>query len=132
MKLLSDLFYDPSVGYTWVQGLFKAAKKKKKSIKLDDVRKWLRKQNTYTLHKPIRRKFRRRQTVVGGIDYQWQGDLADVSSMSKYNDGYRYLFCLIDVFSDCMGCSYHRQVGQNFSESHERGSERPFPEILTD
>ena len=99
MKLLSDLFYDPSVGYTGVQALYKAAKKKKKSIKLDDVRKWLRKQNTYTLHKPIRRKFRRLQTVVGGIDYQWQGDLADVSSMSKYNDGYRYLFCLIDVFS---------------------------------
>ena len=99
MKLISDLFYDPSVGYTGVQALYKTAKKKKKSIKLDDVRKWLRKQNTYTLHKPIRRKFRRRQTVVGGIDYQWQGDLADVSSMSKYNDGYRYLFCLIDVFS---------------------------------
>ena len=29
-----------------------------------------------------------------------------------------------------MGCSYRQQVGQNFSESHERGSERPFPEIL--
>ena len=99
MKLLSDLFNDPSVGYTGVQALNKAAKKKQKRIKLDDVRKWLRKQNTYTLHKPIRRKFRRRQTVVGGIDYQRQGDLTDVSSMSKYNDGYRYLFCLIDVFS---------------------------------
>ena len=99
MKLLSNLFHDPSVGYTGVQALYKAAKKKKKSITLIDVRKWLRKQNTYTLHKPIRCKFRRRQTVVGGIDYQWQRDLADVSSMSKYQDGYRYLFCLIDVFS---------------------------------
>ena len=99
MKLLSDIFYDPNVGYTRIQALYKAAKNKNKSIKLDDVRKLLRKQNIYTLHKPIRRKFRCRQTVVGGIDYQWQVDLADVSSMSKYNDGYRYLFCLIDVFS---------------------------------
>ena len=57
MKFLSDLFYDPIVGYTGVQALYKAAKKKKKSIKLDDMRKRLRKQNTYTLHKPIRRKF---------------------------------------------------------------------------
>ena len=51
------------------------------------------------LHKPIRHKFRRRQTVVGGIDYQWQGDLADVSSMSKYKNKHCYLLCLIDVFS---------------------------------
>ena len=63
------------------------------------MKQWLSKQNTYTLHKPIRRKFTRRRTIVAGIDYQWQGDLADVSSMSKYNDQRRYLFCLIDVFS---------------------------------
>ena len=103
MKFLSDLFYDPSVGYTGVQALYKVAKKKKKSIKLDDVRKWLRKQNTYTLHKHIRCKFQRRQTVVSGIDYQWQGDLADVSSMSKYNDGYRFIFVLSTCFPNMHG-----------------------------
>lgn len=100
-KLLSKLYYNPKspVGYTGLQALYKAAKKISKKIKLDDVKNWLRKQQTYTLHKPIRRKFVRRKTVVAGIDYQWQGDLADVSSLVKYNDKYRYLFCLIDVFS---------------------------------
>lgn len=100
-KLLSKLYYNPKspVGYTGLQALYKAAKKISKKIKLDDVKNWLRKQQTYTLHKPIRRKFVRRKTVVAGIDYQWQGDLADVSSLAKYNDKYRYLFCLIDVFS---------------------------------
>ena len=100
-KLLSKLYYDPKspVGYTGLQALYKAAKKISKKIKLDDVKNWLRKQQTYTLHKPIRRKFVRRKTVVAGIDYQWQGDLADVSNLAKYNDKYRYLFCLIDVFS---------------------------------
>ena len=29
MKLLSDLFYDPSVGNTGVQALYKTAKKKR-------------------------------------------------------------------------------------------------------
>ena len=31
-----------------------------KKVKLQDFRDWLRKQQTYTLHKPIRKKFLRR------------------------------------------------------------------------
>ena len=98
---MQDLFYDPqsSAGYAGVQALYRATKKRNKKIKLDDVKQWLSKQNTYTLHKLIRRKFPRRKTIVAGIDYQWQGDLADMSSMSMYNDQHRYLYCLIDVFS---------------------------------
>lgn len=100
-KLLSKLYYDPQspVGYTGLQALYKAAKKFSTKIKLDDVKTWLRKQQTYTLHKPIRRKFLRRKTLVAGIDYQWQGDLADMSNLIKFNDKNRYLLCLIDVFS---------------------------------
>ena len=37
--------------------------------------------------------------MVAGIDYQWQADLADISKMSKVNDKYRCLLCIIDVFS---------------------------------
>ena len=37
--------------------------------------------------------------IVGGIDQQWQMDLADMQSMQKFNDGYRYLLVCIDVFS---------------------------------
>ena len=57
------------------------------------------KQGTYTLHKPIRHHFRRNRVIVGGIDHQWQMDLADMQSMQKFNDGYRYLLVCIDVFS---------------------------------
>ena len=57
------------------------------------------KQDTYTLHKPIRHHFRRNRVIVGGIDHQWQMDLADMQSMQKFNDGYRYLLVCIDVFS---------------------------------
>ena len=37
--------------------------------------------------------------MVGGIDQQWQMDLADMQLLQKYNDGYRYLLVCIDVFS---------------------------------
>jgi len=60
---------------------------------------WLSKQDAYTLHKPIRRKFRRRKTFATGIQDLYQADLVDVSSLAKYNDSYRFLFVCIDVFS---------------------------------
>jgi transposase InsO family protein len=38
-------------------------------------------------------------TNFPNIDQQWQMDLADMQSMQKFNDGYRYLLVCIDVFS---------------------------------
>ena len=70
------------------------------------------KQDTYTLHKPIRRRFKRNRVMVGGIDQQWQMDLADMQSMQKFNDGYRYLLVCIDVFSKyAWGDSVEKQNG---------------------
>ena len=31
----------------------------------------------------------------------WGVDLANMQSISKYNEGIRYLFCVIDLFSKC-------------------------------
>ena len=41
----------------------------------------------------------RNRVIVGGIDQQWQMDLADMQSMQKFNDGYRYLLVCTNVFS---------------------------------
>ena len=57
------------------------------------------KQDAYTLHKPVRKHFKRRITFTTGIDDLWQPDLVDLSSISKYNDGYKFLLTVIDVFS---------------------------------
>ena len=70
-----------------------------KKVKLQDVRDWLRKQQTYTLHKPIHKKFLQRETVVAGIDTQRYADLADLSELSNTNDKHGYSLCVIDVFS---------------------------------
>ena len=65
----------------------------------DDTEKWLRGQETYTLHKPVRRKFRRRKTFAVGIDHLWQIDLVDVSSISRHNNGHKFILTCIDCFS---------------------------------
>ena len=64
-----------------------------------DPTEWLRSQNTYTLYKPVRRRFRRRKYIVRGIDSLWQADLADFKAVSRWNDGFNYVLVVIDVFS---------------------------------
>ena len=62
------------------------------------VEEWLLGQNTYTSHKPVRKRFPRNLYTVTNIDGVWEMDLAVLSSLSKYNDRYKYLLNLRDIF----------------------------------
>ena len=99
--VLREIYYDPShpAGYSGLEPVYKAAKKKLPTLKRNQVQLWLKKQDTYTLHKPSRRKYNRNRVTVFGIDEQWQADLVDVSSISRYNKGIKFLLTCIDVFS---------------------------------
>ena len=63
------------------------------------VQKFLSQQWTYQFHKPIRYKFPRRRYMVRGVNEQWQADLVEMQHYSKQNRGYRYILCVIDIFS---------------------------------
>ena len=94
---LKGTYYDPTN-----PGAFGGARKLKKgnrNLKTKNIREWLSGQDTYTLHKSIKRKFKRRRIIVSGIDAQWQADLIDLSSLKKHNDGYTFALTVIDVFS---------------------------------
>ena len=75
------------------------SKFKLKGYTKKEVREWLQSQDTYTLHKPTRRRFTRRRVVVYGIDHQWQADLVDLAKLSSYNKGFKYCLTCIDVLS---------------------------------
>ena len=51
------------------------------------------------LHKPIKRNFTRRRIQVYGIDKIWASDLVELHQFKKWNNGYKYLPMVIDVFS---------------------------------
>ena len=52
------------------------------------------------LHKPVKRKFKRRRVMVYTIDDIWSADLTNsFQSLSKQNKGYKYMLNVIDVFS---------------------------------
>ena len=100
-KILSQVYYDPTspASYGGKEAVYKAAKALYPKITRRKVATWLSKQFTYTMHKPVRYHFKTNRVFAEGIDYQWQADLADLGSVQKYNDGFRYLLTCIDVFS---------------------------------
>ena len=51
------------------------------------------------LHKTIIKKFQKRKVYSSFRDSIWGVDLADMQLMSKFNKGFRFLLCVIDVFS---------------------------------
>ena len=50
-------------------------------------------------HKPAPCNYARNHTLVSGIDDQWQADLVDMSTYKEFNQGYKYLLTIIDIFS---------------------------------
>ena len=51
------------------------------------------------LHKPIIKKFNKRKVYSSFTDNIWGVDLADMQLLSKFNKGFRFLLCVIDIFS---------------------------------
>ena len=51
------------------------------------------------LHKPVIRKFLKITVYSGFKDKIWGADLADMQLISKFNKGFKFLLCLIDIFS---------------------------------
>ena len=63
------------------------------------ARDWLKSQAVYTLHKPIRRKFKTRKTIALGVNELWQCDLVEMGKYSRANKRFNYILTCVDVFS---------------------------------
>lgn len=64
-----------------------------------DVTTFLEKQDAFTKHKPIRHTFPRRKTTGAGMFLTVQADLVDMSKYKSYNDEFKFLLTLIDVYT---------------------------------
>ena len=51
------------------------------------------------LHKPIIKKCKRKKVYSSFKDIMWGADLADMQLISTFNKGFRFLLCVIDIFS---------------------------------
>ena len=59
---------------------------------------WLKSQDVYTLQKPVRRRFSRRKTIVPRANFQMRTDLIYYSSLKQYNNNFKNILVVIDVF----------------------------------
>ena len=99
---LKKWYTDPSNPGSF-QGVSKVYNSLRKTNRLNfntkDIKKYLEKDTSYTLNKPAKHTFPRNRVLVEGIDSQLDCDLGDMATLAKENDGYKYIFLAIDIFS---------------------------------
>ena len=105
---LKALYYDPRspVAFGGVDKIYRYLKKNEMKNLTDHedltrkkLKIWLSKQDTYTSHHPVRRRFRRPKVIAFSKNYQWDSDTANMVKYKSENDGYSYFSVFIDIFS---------------------------------
>jgi hypothetical protein len=79
----------------------KATNKPSKKL-LAVVEAWLQSQDSYTLHRTVRKRFSRNPYVVKNLMDLWEDDLMDGQNIAKYNDGVKYILSVINVLDFCI------------------------------
>lgn len=124
LEHINNIYYNPShpAGYSSIEKLTKAMKGK---MAKGDVKQWLQSQETYTLHRPVRKRIPRNKYILSNFNELWQADLSDMRTYSKYNNGFNYILCVIDVFSKY---AYARAIKNKNSETIKQCFESIFNE----
>ena len=101
INMTSDLYYVPAKhsAFSTLKNINHAAKQSKLGKNPGEIKSWLEMQDAYTLHKPLRRRFARNPYTVDKLLDDWEADLVYVVAFNKFNDKYKYLLTVIDVFS---------------------------------
>ena len=73
------------------------------------------------LHKPIIRKFNKRKVHSSFIENIWSAYLADIQQISKFNRGFRFLLCVIDIYSKyAWGIPLNDEKGITFTNAFQK------------
>jgi len=100
-RAISKAYNDPkSPAYmAGVNAVYSEVRKKHPDITVEDVRTYLASQESYNLHKPVRKRFPRGRVLARGLDTDMQIDLVDLVKLKRQNNGHAFILCCIDVFS---------------------------------
>ena len=94
-KIIRGVYYDADTGFGSINETYQQANKILNSITYNDVKEFLQRQksrqtkpyrgfNSYVAHEPLQ---------------EIQIDIADFTRSADVNDGFRYLFVAIDIFT---------------------------------
>ena len=99
---LKSIYYDVShpASYLGLDWLYREGKKEGWfQLTRKELKAWLKTQETYGIHKPARRRFKRPRVMVSGIGKQAYVDLMDMTQLAQHNDGVRFVLLHIDDFT---------------------------------
>ena len=125
-KTLDKIYYDASTGYSSIDELQRRSGFNKK-----DVLDYLQHQETYTKHRPANTRFPKRKVITHSPHHQWQADLCDMRSLSKYNDNVNYILTVIDVFSRyAYALPIRNKTGDHVTEAFAELFKKETPQLL--
>jgi hypothetical protein len=100
---LRDLYYSPSTGLASATALYKRAKAAGLKISLAKVKEWVKAQEVSQVF--VRRTVKHHFPLVAYRPFgRIQVDLTDMSSLSRWNKGIKYLFLAVDVYTRVAFC----------------------------
>ena len=81
----------------------------------------LKRQVVEEIHRPARKKFRRRRVVIKGLDDLFQADLVEMLPYAKQNGGHRYILVVINAFSKyAWAYPVKRKTGKDVTEAMKK------------
>lgn len=96
---LRDIYYNPATGYQSAERLYRNALEEGLNVSRNEVKEWLKTQDTYTRYKPIVRKHDFRRTYVYYLGEQVQMDLVDMGKYKRDNGGMYWILTAVEILS---------------------------------
>ena len=98
---LKKLYKDPkfSGAFAGQRQFYRSLKAKYPTVKWNQVKNYLKSDDGYTLHRPVKKPRKFRRVYTKHIGYLIQIDLVDMSALAKYNKNWRWIITVIDTFS---------------------------------
>jgi hypothetical protein len=139
LNKIRKLYNDPEIGLIGVNAFHDKLVEYGIDIDLDELKRILSKEDSYTINKPAKTKFPTRKLIVYYVYEQLQADLVFMDSTrsssqgapAKDNDGTKYLLTVIDVLSKFAWVAPLKdKTGRSITEAFEPIIDQVKPKLL--
>ena len=97
-KLYTNLDNNPD-SFSSVKQIYKKGRLFDPDLTYEKVSRFLSRYKSYSLYKPARVNYKRAMIRPKSIDHTWALDSAYVTNLAKFNDDFKYIFVVVDLFS---------------------------------
>ena len=100
-EILARIYHDYNhpAGLGSINKLLKQARLLDPSFTRAEVKRFLETSDPYTLHYTSKKKYERLPILAAKPSLFISSDLGDLTSLAKFNNGYKYILIVIDIFS---------------------------------